>query len=145
MNRLQTRWSWVIVVLAALVIAAPGKADSTGLPIVFHGCAQSICWDWPGMKVSQVIPLNQIRSIQVFHAASLSREKKKRIGGILREFAKGEGQFSSGLHLALAEVDNWEAVLLTDEGKAFLLSECGMPPALFVTSEGKSGVVPLKK
>ena len=145
MNRIQARWLWALAVLAALAISAAGKADSAGYPVVFHGCGQSICWDWPGMKVNQIIPRNSIRSIQVFHAASLSREKKKRIEGILREFAKGDGQFSYGLHLALVEVDNWEAVLITDEGKAFLLSECGMPPALFVTSGGKSGVVPLNK
>jgi hypothetical protein len=129
----------------ALTLAgsALGKGDPAAYPIVFHGCAQSVCWDWAGMKVKQVIPSDKIASIQVLHAASLSREKKERIETMLRDFAKGEGQFSSGLHMAMANVDRWEGALLTTDGKVFLLSECGIPPALFVTSGGKSGVVPL--
>jgi hypothetical protein len=90
-----------------------------------------------------VIPSNSIASIHVLHAAALSKERQERIAKILREFAKGDGQFSNGLHLAALNIDPWEAVLLTTEGKIFLLSECAVPPALFVTSCGQSGVVPI--
>jgi len=145
MKSLLTRWLLVLAIAIPLTGSTPDKAASAGFPITFHGCAEQICWDWAGMKVKRVIPSEKIRSVQVFHAASLSREKRQRIETILREFAKGEGQFSPGLHMAMVDVDNWEAVILTVEGKVFLLSEWGIPPALLVSSEGKSGVVPLTR
>ncbi len=106
----------LVVLMAANTFC---QSNDNTIPVLFHGSEN--WWNWAGTPVKDIFSPYTIETIHIIRSQARSEKEKQGVVKTLLGLIRSDSKFAGGLSLRGIFGSGLEAIVLTKEGKIFII------------------------